>query len=64
MQQGRGFLPHFLLSVEVYMSVLTFSSRKLFSKTYFSAKLVLLSVNGQRGLGAALGAALKVKPVF
>jgi len=46
------------------MSVLTFSSRKLFSKTYFSAKLVLLSVNGQRGLGAALGAALKVKPVF
>lgn len=58
----------FLLSLELCTSVLTFSSHKLFFKTYLSAKFVLLSVNRQwrarSQLSAVFRSALKVKPVF
>lgn len=41
------FFP-FLLSPELYTSVLTFPSHKLFFKTCLSARLVLLSTNTPR----------------
>lgn len=41
---------HFLLSLELWTSVLTFSSHKLFFKTCLSVKSVLLSTTRQRVL--------------
>lgn len=44
------FFSPFLFSLELYTSVLTFSSHKLFWKTYLSVKFVLLSINRRRVL--------------